>query len=100
MGHEEADGAEVVDRPDRNRFELVADGATAELRYEIRGDELALVHTGVPDELGGRGIGGRLVEAAIARAARDGRDIVAECPFARDWIDRHPGALGTVRMAS
>jgi predicted GNAT family acetyltransferase len=38
------------------------------------------------------------VQAAIARASRDGLDIVPWCPFARGWIDRHPEALGTVRV--
>lgn len=90
---------EVADRPERNRFELVADGVVAELRYRVHDHELVLVHTGVPDELSGRGIGGRLVQAAIARADREGLDIVAQCSFARDWIERHPDALGSVRMA-
>jgi predicted GNAT family acetyltransferase len=76
-----------------------ADGFLAELAYEERGGDLVLIHTGVPDELGGRGVGGLLVRAAIARAARDGLDIVPFCPFARGWIDRHPEALGPVRVA-
>ncbi len=99
MQDEQRDQGEVTDRPDRSRFELVAEGVTAELRYEVRGRQLVLVHTGVPEELGGRGIGGRLVEAAVARADRDDLDIVARCPFAREWIERHPAALGSVRMA-
>ncbi len=89
---------DVVDRSDRNRFETVVDGTAAELVYELKGRHLVLVHTGVPEELAGRGIGGRLVEAAIARAAHDGLDIVPLCPFARGWIDRHPEALGQVRV--
>ncbi len=101
-GGREMDGdgrAEVVDRGDRHRFEVVADGRTAELVYEVHGRHMVLVHTGVPDEMAGQGVGGRLVEAAIARAARDGLDIVPRCPFARRWIESHPEALGSVRMA-
>jgi uncharacterized protein len=90
---------DVVDQTDRNRFEVVVDGATAELVYKLQGHQLVLVHTGVPDELAGRGVGGGLVEAAIARAARDGLELVPRCPFARAWIDRHPEALGPVRVA-
>ena len=90
---------DVVDRADRNRFEVVLDGVTAELRYEVRGGRLVLIHTGVPDELAGHGVGGRLVEAAVARAARDGLDLVPLCPFARAWIDRHREALGQVRVS-
>lgn len=91
---------EVVDRPERHRFELEAEGAVAELVYDVRGGQLVLVHTGVPDELAGRGVGGRLVQAAIERAAREGLDIVAQCPFARRWIERHPEALGEVHLVA
>ncbi|MGH9080443.1 MAG: GNAT family N-acetyltransferase [Acidimicrobiales bacterium] len=91
---------EVVDRPDLNRFELTVDGSLAELRYELRGKALVLTHTGVPDQLAGRGVGGRLVQAAIARATHDGLSIVPLCPFARGWIDRHPDALGPVQVTA
>ena len=49
-----------------------------------------LVHTEVPVELEGRGIGGRLVTAAVDRAAREGLTLVPLCPFARSWLERHP----------
>ncbi len=51
-----------------------------------------LVHTEVPVELEGRGIGGRLVIAAVDRAARQGLTLVPLCPFARGWLERHPEA--------
>jgi predicted GNAT family acetyltransferase len=90
---------QVVDHPERNRFEVEEEGSLAELIYEVRGNELVLIHTGVPGAFSGRGIGGLLVEAAIDRAAREGLDIVPVCPFAREWIERHPEALGQVRVA-
>ena len=82
--------SEVVDRPEECRFELVVDGHTAELVYRLEGTYLVLVHTEVPEALGGRGLGGVLVEAAIDRAVRDGLTIVPLCPFARGWLQRHP----------
>jgi len=51
-----------------------------------------LIHTGVPPELEGRGIGGRLATAAIDRAIRDRLTLVPLCPFAHDWLERHPEA--------
>lgn len=48
-----------------------------------------LVHTGVPDALGGQGIGGQLVQAAVDRAARERLTVVPLCPFARKWLERH-----------
>jgi predicted GNAT family acetyltransferase len=54
------------------------------------------VHTEVPDELGGQGIGGALVESAIDAAAEAGLTVVPGCPFAREWLEKHPEAAGRV----
>ena len=89
MSEQVSDSADVIDNTDASRFELRADGWLAELVYRIRGDRLVLVHTEVPVELEGRGIGGRLVTAAVDRAAREGLTLVPLCPFARDWLERH-----------
>jgi predicted GNAT family acetyltransferase len=32
------------------------------------------------------------VTAAVERAAREGLTLVPLCPFARDWLERHPEA--------
>jgi len=92
MSEQVSDSAEVTDNTDASRFELRADGWLAELVYRIRGDRLVLVHTEVPVELEGRGIGGRLVTAAVDRAAREKLTLVPLCPFARGWLERHPEA--------
>jgi predicted GNAT family acetyltransferase len=96
MPEQVSDSAEVTDNTDASRFELRADGWLAELVYRIRGDRLVLVHTEVPVELEGRGIGGRLVTAALDRAAREGLTLVPLCPFARGWLERHPEAASKV----
>jgi len=92
------DGAQVTDHKDESRFELAADGAVAELVYRRRADRLVLIHTGVPDELASQGIGGRLVRAAIDRAASEGLTVVPLCPFARTWLERHPEEADTVNV--
>jgi predicted GNAT family acetyltransferase len=96
MSEQLSDSADVIDNTDASRFELRADGWLAELVYRIRGDRLVLVHTEVPVELEGRGIGGRLVTAALDRAAREGLTVVPLCPFARGWLERHPEAASKV----
>lgn len=60
--------------------------------YRLNGKRLVLIHTGVPEALAGRGVGGVLVSAAVDRAAREGLTIVPLCPFARSWLERHPDA--------
>ena len=90
------DSADVIDNTGASRFELSADGWLAELVYHVRGDRLVLIHTEVPIELEGRGIGGRLVTAAVDRAVREGLTLVPLCPFARGWLERHPEAASRV----
>jgi uncharacterized protein len=92
MSEQMSDSAEVIDNPGDSRFELRAGGKLAELVYRLRGDRLVLIHTEVPAEFEGHGIGGRLVTAAIDRAVREGLTLVPLCPFARGWLERHPEA--------
>jgi predicted GNAT family acetyltransferase len=93
MSEEVSDSAEVIDNAGDSRFELRAGGKLAELVYRLRGNRLVLVHTEVPVEFEGHGIGGALVTAAVDRAAREGLTLVPLCPFARGWLERHPEAV-------
>lgn len=81
---------QVVDVAREHRFVLRQGDAEAELVYELEDGRLVLVHTGVPDEMAGGGVGGRLVEAALERASRQGLQVVPLCPFVRRWLRHHP----------
>ena len=84
------DAHQVQDNQAESRFELWVDGQLAELPYRRNGKRLVLIHTEVPVELEGRGLGGALVTAAVDRAAREGMTVVPLCPFARGWLEHHP----------
>jgi predicted GNAT family acetyltransferase len=88
----------VTDDPAASRFELEVDGHLAELVYRRDGSTLVLVHTGVPEELGGRGLGGVLVRAAVDRAAAESLTLRPECPFARSWLEKHPDEAARVTI--
>jgi predicted GNAT family acetyltransferase len=85
-----SDAPPVTDNQAESRFELWVDGRLAELPYRLNGKRLVLIHTEVPEELEGRGLGGALVRAAVDRAEREGMTVVPLCPFARGWLQRHP----------
>ncbi len=93
-----ADDAPVVDDTHDSRFLLREGGTEAELIYVIDGDRMVLVHTGVPDEWSGHGIGGRLVRAALARAAANGLTVVPMCPYARRWLQEHADEAAAVTI--
>ena len=92
-------GAEaIVDEAERNRLVLRMDGLEAELVYRRRGDRFVLVHTGVPEQLEGHGLGGRLVRQALELARQGDLTVVPLCPYARSWLERHPDVAATVKV--
>jgi uncharacterized protein len=92
------DSPQVTDNPAKSRFELSMDGQLAQLAYRVNGSRLVLIHTEVPIQLESRGIGGKLVTAAIERAVRDGMTVVPLCPFARSWLQHHPDTASKVTI--
>ena len=93
-----ADTVEVIDNQDALQFEARAEGEKAVLTYRLRAGRLVLIHTEVPQSLEGRGIGGKLVLAALDRARQVGLTIVPLCPFAHSWLERHPDAARGVAI--
>ena len=81
---------QVVRNEDEERFEATVDGQLAVLTYADMDGKLYLLHTGVPEELEGRGLGGRLVKYALDHARADGVKVVPSCPFAHAYVERHP----------
>lgn len=88
----------VIDEVDNNRFVLETDEGTAQLVYSLDGDRMTLTHTEVPEVMGGKGIGGQLVAAAVQRARTSGETIVPQCPYARAWLEKHPDELAGVSV--
>ncbi len=80
------------------RFVVESEGHLAQLVYRKEPGRLILVHTEVPEELGGRGIAGQLVRAAVASAASDRRTVVPWCPYARRWLQDHEDVAGSVTI--
>jgi predicted GNAT family acetyltransferase len=87
---EPAGSAEVVDNKEQSRFELDLGRGLALAYYERDGKTVTLLHTEVPQELSGHGIGSRLAGAVFETLCRDGARIVAKCPFMASYAVRHP----------
>jgi uncharacterized protein len=92
------DQAPVVDDAATSRFVVREGGAEAELVYALADRKIVLVHTEVPEQWSGRGIGGRLVRAALARAETENLTVVPWCPFARRWLHEHPDEAAKVTV--
>ena len=81
---------EVVDNEAEGQFEARTDAGLAVLTYDRREGKLFLLHTGVPEEAEGRGVGGALVRAAMEQARERGHKVVPYCSFAQAYAARHP----------
>ena len=85
---------DVVNNKAEKRYELAVDGHIAATYYEIAGNVITFVHTEVPPELGGKGIGSQLVKGALDQVRAEGLKVIAQCPFVKGWIDKHPDYAG------
>lgn len=103
----EADGtpdrAFIRDNPGKRRFDVFVgehhagfskyrdvdvDGADAPQRI--------FFHTVVFDEYEGRGLASTLTRTALEQTVREGRRIVAVCPYVARWVEHHEGAAAHV----
>jgi uncharacterized protein len=80
----------VTDHREASQFELVVDGQTAFLRYQRTPAALVLVHTEVPPSLRGRHLADALARAAIGAARAEALQVVADCPFVKAYLRKHP----------
>jgi predicted GNAT family acetyltransferase len=78
------------DNEARNRFELDVDGIIAFVDYRKSPGAITLVHTEVPPELAGRGVGSRLARATLDAVRVQGRVLTVECDFIRSFMAKHP----------
>jgi uncharacterized protein len=82
--------AETVNNRAKHRYELAVDSHIAASYYEVAGGVITFLHTDVPPELGGRGIGSRLIKGALDQVRADGLKVIPRCPFVKAYIDKHP----------
>jgi predicted GNAT family acetyltransferase len=81
---------DVRDNPALHRFELGLDGHTAFSSYRRADGVLTILHTEVPKELNGRGIGSRLVRGLLDIARAQGEKVKPLCSFVAAYMDKHP----------
>jgi predicted GNAT family acetyltransferase len=72
-----------------NRFNTVVDDVTGYVEYELNDHTMTITHTIVPPSIGGRGIAGALVKAALDHARAQGWQVVPECTYADGWMRKH-----------
>lgn len=84
-------GLVLVNNEDDKQFELFFGGSISKINYKKIGDVYYLNHVEVPKELEGEGIGATLMEKALDHIKTTGCKFIANCTFAKVYVDRHPG---------
>lgn len=82
--------SEVTNNTEKHRFELAVDGHIAATYYKIADGVITFIHTEVPAELGGKGIGSKLIKGALDQVRADGLKVIPQCPFVKAFIEKHP----------
>ena len=80
----------VINNEQEMQFEIEQDGEKAYLSYRFYKDDIALMHTLVPDALEGKGIGGALARAAFKYAKEHKKPVMVYCPFVAGFLQKHP----------
>lgn len=81
---------DIINNRAHHRFELTVDGHLAATYYKISDGVITFIHTEVPPELGGRGIGSQLIKGALDQVRSEGLKVIAQYPFVKAYIDKHP----------
>jgi predicted GNAT family acetyltransferase/glutaredoxin len=90
--------SEVVDVPEKSRYELRLDGRLIGLAaYRRRAGHTAFTHTEVDESCEGHGFGSRLAAAVLDDARRHGLRVLPLCPFIAHYVEQHPEYQELVR---
>ncbi len=74
----------------QQRYELPVEHGLAIAVYREQVDARVFTHTEVPPEDEGKGIGARIVKAALEDTRNQGFRIVPACSFVVAYVRRHP----------
>lgn len=86
-----SDDIRIARNDEKNRYEIIVDDEVAGYAEfdEDAGRRLVFSHTEIDPAYGGRGLGTKLVAAAMADEASRGDTIVPECPFVVAYLQKN-----------
>jgi len=79
-----------------HRFEVALGSKIAKIDYARSNGRLNLLHTEVPKDDEGQGIGSSLAKAALEYARAEKLEVIPTCPFISSYIKRHREYLAIV----
>ena len=74
----------------KRQFSTEVDGHRAVLDYTLADSIMSITHTGVPSEIGGRGVAADLMKAALSTAQDRHWSVNPICSYAVAYMNKHP----------
>lgn len=84
------DSLEIINNPEKKRFELHIGDKMAIVEYIPAKKNIVYTHTEVPPEFEGQGVGGKLAHHVMEYARENGLKVQPLCPFIAAYVRRHP----------
>jgi uncharacterized protein len=86
----------ISNNEQQQQLQVILEGEMAYLEYRLHEGVMVLMHTEVPEKLGGRGIGTALAQYAFVFARAHHYPVKVYCPFVQAYLKRHPEQLDIV----
>ena len=80
----------VTNNEKEQRFEILEAGQLGYLEYRFYKNDIAMMHTFVPDALEGKGVASALAHYALEWAREHHKPVIVYCPFVAAYLKRHP----------
>jgi predicted GNAT family acetyltransferase len=80
----------LVNNTAGHRFELTTGGHVAFIEYRQDENVVSLIHTKVPPELEGKGVGNAIIKKTLTYIEQNHFRLIPLCPFVRAFLKRHP----------
>lgn len=81
---------QLVNDTSGQKYEYVMGEYRPQIEYQIKGNDIYLTHTRIPEELRGQGIGTELVKDVLEDIDHEGYKLVPLCGFVASYIKKHP----------
>jgi len=70
-------------------FEAEVDGHRCVIDYHLRDKIMTVTHTGVPEQVGGRGIAAVMTQFMLETARSAGWKVVPQCSYTAGYLRKH-----------
>lgn len=81
---------ELINNIERGAFEFPVNDQLAFISYRQAGEAVSLLHTEVPQELEGLGLGSAILEQTFQYLEANNLRMIPRCAFVVTYLKRHP----------